>query len=96
MNGPIIERILREEAQADDQIVYDGYSKRQLDAAFALVANAENWKLGIDAVINDSPANRRLVNSAMIFMAGSPAEFIGMPGGKVRVLGDGYYSRIGA
>ncbi len=98
MNADIVARIIREEDKANEEIVYDGFTHRQLDAAFALVANPENWKLEIDQWINDSPENRRLVGAATIFFAGSPAEFMvsATKPGMVRVIAAGYYACIGA
>jgi hypothetical protein len=72
------------------------YTQEQLQGAFALVANLENWKNPIDAIIHESFHD--IVAVAVPFMTCSEAKFSPVAGkpGFVRVQADGYYVACGA
>jgi hypothetical protein len=76
---------------ADD---YMGYTREQLEAAFALVRNPENWKLPLDATV-PADYDTSLIDAAVGFFTGSPCEFITMTDG-VRVTAAGYYACVGS
>jgi len=66
-----------------------------LRRAFTRICDRKNWKLAIDAVIPAKDFD--LCHAAAIFIAGSPLEQVEeLPGGKIRVVGAGYYACIGA
>jgi hypothetical protein len=87
----------REDAQPaetpDPALVYGGFTHDQLYDAFELVKPAENWKYPIDAVVPEG-TDLQAVSAALLFYAGSPAEFMPVPGG-TRVVAAGYYACIG-
>lgn len=70
-----------------------GYEVAELEAAFDLVKNPENWKFPVDAIID--AAKRDVVDVAVKFYAGSVATFVDIGGGKLRVLAAGYYCDVG-
>lgn len=81
-------------AELDNEIVYQGFTKKELMKAFDLVVDAEHWKNPIDAVID---ANKReVVDTAITFFAGSVAHFSHIDEDNLRVQARGYYSDIGS
>lgn len=78
----------------NNEAVFDGYTQQQLSDAFDLVKNRENWKLPINALV-PSDADKRLIEAACIYFAGSPCEFI-KQGKRLRVVAAGYYACIGS
>ena len=79
---------------APRSVVFDGFTRDELTAAFRLVENPANWKLRINAVV-PADADRQAISSAVIFFAGCLPEFVKVPGG-YRVLAAGYYACIGS
>ena len=80
-----------------------GYKKSELDAAFSAVANAENWKLPVDAKIKADDLS--VTAAAIAFHTGafptveSHGEWLNAEGKLiwlVRVTAPGYYETIGA
>lgn len=67
----------------------------QMRKAFRSVQDKENWKYPVDAVV-PGDSDKKLISDALIFFAGSPATFINLPDGTIRVLAAGYYACIGS
>lgn len=76
-------------------IVYDGYTREELSAAFDLVKNRAGWKLPVNVLLPPD-ADRKLITAAVIFFAGCVPEFITEPGGDLTVTAVGYYAAVGA
>jgi hypothetical protein len=70
------------------------FTRGELKEAFNKVANKENWKLPIDAIIHES--EMEIVEEAVIFFTGSIPSLFDAPEDKVRVVSKGYYFEIGA
>lgn len=79
----------------NDKPVFGGYTHDQLSDAFDSVADKGNWKLAIDAIVG-SDADRRMIADAVIYFAGSIADFEELEDGTFRVTADGYYASVGA
>lgn len=82
---------------ADDLL--GGYSEDELHRAFDAVANKENWKLPIAAVIDRDMLE--VTCFAIMFFTGSiattiPMQMLGGEAGKFSVTADGYYAAVGA
>jgi hypothetical protein len=77
----------------DDKLVYLGYTRNQLEAAFKKVQNKTHWKNPISAIISEGDVN--VVGAAIDFYTGGGAEFSTHSKG-VRVTAPGYYAIIGA
>lgn len=77
----------------DDHVFMD-FRVADLRSAFNEIANKENWKKCISAIIPMADFDK--YNAAAIFFAGSPLTQVQRLGDKVQVFGDGYYARIGA
>ena len=69
----------------------------RLRAAFTSVANPENWKLPINAIV-PVETNREEMTEAVIFFTGSVPTFspFGPQKGMVHVAAAGYYAAIGS
>jgi hypothetical protein len=68
-----------------------------LSPAFDRVANKENWKFAIDAVIDIADMDEQLViHEAVIFYTGSVPTFTHLTGHSFRVRARGYYAAIGS
>jgi hypothetical protein len=82
----------------DPATLLGGYTQPELDAAFSLVANTENWKYPIDATLPSitSIEKRKLIVFAVMFFTGSTATLSKTSGGKIRVTAPGYYAALGA
>jgi hypothetical protein len=80
------------------QTPYGGFTREELEAAFALVRHPENWKLPIDATLQEDPSLLRIdaIRAAVPFFTGSVASVTQAKGGKVRVRARGYYAAVGA
>jgi hypothetical protein len=81
-----------------DQVVYQGWTQRQLDEAFRLVQNKEHWKYPIahEFDINEvTIADLNKIAAAIIFFTGGEAT-IARVGTKVRVTAPGYYVSVGS
>jgi len=74
---------------------YRGFSEEELQAAFTLVQNSENWKRPINAVVEPT-ANLEAIRIAVTYFTGSVANMTPAKGGKVRVRARGYYAVIGS
>jgi hypothetical protein len=85
-------------AAVDHFTVIDGeYTRAELTEAFDLVANPENWKYPIDAVVKDDPDLIRAIGRAVPFFTGSTIEVLRAGRGKLkRIVAAGYYSAVGA
>lgn len=79
-----------------DQVVYMGFTKRELQEAFKLVENKTNWKLPIDAVLPAVTPVEELnkINAAIIFFSGGGAAIHQTLDGW-RITAPGYYRNIG-
>jgi hypothetical protein len=82
----------------DPASLLGGYTQEELEAAFALVAPAGNWKLPIKAELPSiTPiAKRKMIAYAVTFFTGGAATFSKTPGGKLLVTAPGYYASVGA
>ena len=71
-----------------------GYTEAQLEAAFALVSNPENWKLPINMrVTAECPPSQ--IARAVTFYTGSVAEITSHADGSHTVVAAGYYATLG-
>jgi len=75
----------------------------ELNAAFSAVANKENWKMPINAVVSLNSETMAVMREAVIFFTGSVPKFkaIGATtnkngAGNYKVTAKGYYLTIGA
>jgi len=74
-----------------------GYSEIELRIALEAVRDTENWKMSVRANFPAlTEAERALIFAALIFYAGSPADFVTGDYGSVTVIAAGYYNCIGA
>lgn len=75
-----------------------GYSKAELEAAFAKVANSENWKMPIVAELPSitSAVEKAKIAYAVEFFTGSKVTFGKTAGGKWLIKAPGYYLAVGA
>lgn len=80
----------------DDMVVSSkGYTRKQLEVAFNMIANHENWKNPIDAEIH--PDSFDICNEACVFFTGSVLRVVGAAYPDMQhVVADGYYLTIGA
>lgn len=78
-----------------DEVVFLGYTRGTLDAAFRKVANPENWKFHVDVVIEATESDCAEIAAAVGFYAGGGATFE-RDGKTVHVRAPGYYARIGS
>lgn len=76
--------------------VFAGYTREQLEAAYALVKPAGHWKNPIDATIEADGDVRAAVHAAVAFFTGSDTMVEPQPDGRVRFTAPGYYATIGA
>lgn len=77
-----------------------GYGQERLTAVFDLVADPENWKMPVDAFVEEGQATVGEIEAAVIFFTGSvpdiyPCEASGGRQGYA-VLAAGYYEAVGA
>lgn len=71
------------------------YSREQLLAAFNSVCNKDNWKMPIDAIVEDPDYD--MIKEAVAFFAGCKPSFEPIHGtDRVRVQAVGYYQAVGA
>jgi hypothetical protein len=77
--------------------LYGGFTRDELDAAFARVRPAGNWKGRINALLPATTSERELdaVQAAVTFFTGSVATVLHARGGW-RVRAAGYYAAVGA
>jgi hypothetical protein len=80
---------------AKPDAVFNGYTQAELAAAMKLVENPEHWKMAVDTVVPKG-TDLDAIAAALLFFAGSPAEFIPAADGGTRVLAAGYFACIGA
>jgi NADPH:quinone reductase-like Zn-dependent oxidoreductase len=86
--------------EAADEVVYLGYTRGQLKAAFEKVQHPHNWKLALCGII--PVAELAVTEAAAVFFAGSPLMVVYEepvsfgPGRNCLVKGKGYYEMIGA
>ena len=79
----------------DKEIVSDlGYTRKELDDAFKLIADGDNWKMPIKALVDLD--DLEVCNEASIFFTGSVLEVDYIQGTRVGVSAPGYYNTIGA
>lgn len=79
-----------------DKIVFGGYTQAQLEAAFNLVRNKENWKYEVDHHFPPGvEIDTDLISAAVAYFTGSGAIFEVTEQG-TRVTADGYYATIGS
>jgi hypothetical protein len=92
----IMAKLKAEEEEGQDEVVYAGYTRRELDTAFKAIQDPTNWKLELRGEILEDDYDR--TNAAAIFYAGSPLRGVRVPDkpGMVSVYGSGYYVNIGA
>jgi len=106
MNDKTIQEI---EAESESQIVAEcgwrKFTRGELSAVFNKVADSQNWKNPIDAIVTLSDREQAAVAWAVEFFTGSRASletlgtFPAHDGGtytKYRVTAAGYYKTIGA
>ena len=90
-----------EEHPLRDEIVYDGFTQRELHEAFSKVQNKENWKMPVDARIpcsGDDIADveeLRKIKAATVYFTASVAR-IYREGKEWHIIADGYYNAVGA
>jgi hypothetical protein len=91
-----IAKAIAEEQNDPNEVVYAGYTRGELDAAFKKIQNSDNWKLELRGEIPEDDYDR--TNAAAIFYAGSPLRGVRVPDkpGMVSVYGEGYYACVGA
>lgn len=79
------------------EVVHDGFTREQLDAAFNLIKPEKGWKFPIDAQISRETDAETLVaiNASIDFYVGGQAKFI-VHADYIRVTAPGYYNLIGA
>lgn len=70
------------------------YTREQLHEAFTKVENKSNWKLPIDAVIQEDEID--ITTEAIIYFAGCKPTFELINGGRFRCQAVGYYEAVGA
>lgn len=71
------------------------YSREQLLAAFNKVCDKSNWKMPIDATIEDNDCD--IIREAVIFFAGCEPRFEPIHGtDRLRCKAVGYYEAVGA
>ena len=79
-----------------NQVVYNGFTRRQLTEAFNRVENKENWKLPIDAVVTVNFAELNAIKAAVIFFTGGAAKSKRRLAGVYHITAPGYYNSVGA
>jgi hypothetical protein len=84
----------QDELDLESQVLDCGYSVGELRRAFHLVANRENWKFPIDAVVDSQYVP--VLQYAVEFMTGSKPTFTQKAPRLTRVQAAGYYSAVGA
>jgi len=78
-----------------DAMASEHYTVRQLQDAFNMVADTDNWKAEVSAVVH--PHFRAILEEAIPFMTGSVANFQAIEDGdKLWVQAIGYYEAVGA
>ena len=79
----------------DKEIVSElGYTRKEWDDAFKLIADSDNWKMPIKAIVDLD--DLEVCNEASIFFTGSVLEVDYNEGTRVGVSAPGYYNTIGA
>lgn len=80
-----------------DAVVYMGYTRGQLAAAFDRVKDDTHWKNPINKVVEVlDEAEMALIDAAVVFYAGCGVTFTGTPEANVyRVRAPGYFMTIG-
>jgi hypothetical protein len=71
-------------------MIAERYTAKELDAAFSLVADEDDWRLPVCKVV-PADADRELISAAVRHFTGGAAEFKSQPDGAVLVTADGYY-----
>lgn len=76
-------------------------TRGELRQAFERVSHPNNWKLGINRVVDLNNWEMELISEAVIFFTGSAPEFFPMvgatfPKNRYRVVAAGYYAAVGA
>jgi len=80
-----------------DDFTEGGYSEMELRIALEAVRDLETWKMPVEANFPAlSDEEMRLIDTALIWFAGSPSDFITEADGSVTVFSAGYYACIGA
>ena len=85
-----VEKKIRERLAA----AMGGFTEAELGAAFSLVANKENWKMPIRAMVIKEKAE--VVGYAVPWFTGGPATITPTHYGTVLVTAAGYYACVGA
>ena len=82
----------------DPDSLLGGYTQAELEAAFALVAPKDNWKLPINAKLpgKTTPAEIDKIAFAIGFFTGGVATFTLVDGISYAVTAPGYYAAVGA
>lgn len=92
-----LEEIAKQEKAMENQVVYYGFTHKQLSEAFAKVQNKENWKFGNSAVIEQT---QMVVTIAAIeFFTGGgivSASTVLLGEGEIQIKFLGYYHHVGA
>lgn len=92
---------MTEREQERSQVVFEGFTRGQLEDAFNAVANQENWKLPVDARVPVGQFTCEQVHAAVVFFAGCVPTFKVEKnpedaGYHWRVRAVGYYAAVGA
>jgi hypothetical protein len=87
--------------ERDEEVVFMGYTRKELKRAFEEVQNRENWKLPIDTVMiasvnptDDVPVISKVTAAVQFYTASTPT-FV-REGAHWRVRAAGYYEAVGA
>lgn len=74
-----------------DEVVSDyGYTRQELNDAFNMVHNPEDWKARINKVIPGHPVTKQKVAEAIMFYTATTATFTNLDDGRALVQADGY------
>ncbi len=77
-----------------DSLANERFTVRELQEAFTMVQDQENWKNPVSALIH--PRYRDVVADAVTFMTGSIPKFLNIGSDMLRVQAAGYYEAVGA
>jgi hypothetical protein len=74
-----------------DEVVSDlGYTRQQLNDAFKMVHDPDDWKAPINNVIPGHPVTKEKVREAILFYTATNATFTELDDGRCRVEAAGY------
>jgi len=76
----------------ENEVVYGGYTRKQLINAFEKVQNKKNWKKPINTHIKNE--DRDITEKAIVFFTGSIPEFKAITEKDLYVKAGGYFSSI--